>query len=439
MNLLIFALLLAALSSTAFGETVKDREGAVRGDRAAMEKNDRWIYNDVDRGFAEAKKTGKPLLVVLRCVPCKSCMGIDASILASESLQPLLAQFVCVRVINANALDLTRFQFDYDLSFSTLFFNSDGTVYGRYGSWKHQRDANDATTAGYRAALEAALAIHRGFPANRTALAGKQGVATPFQRPIEFPALAGKYERELNWEGNVVKSCVHCHQVGDAFRAFYREKGEPIPPQLIYPMPMPETIGLTLDPEHVARVAAVAPGSAAAAAGVAAGDELLALDGAPPVSIADLAWALHRAPESGSLAVKIRRAAQELAVSISLAPGWRERSDISTRVGTWPMRAMATGGLVLIPVTAEERAALSLASDSLALRVKGVGQYGPHGAAKAAGFQKDDILIAVDGITRDTTEGALLGLLLTKHPRKKSIPATVLRGRERVDLKLPMQ
>ncbi len=27
-----------------------------------------WIYNDLARGFAEAKKAGKPLLVVLRCV-----------------------------------------------------------------------------------------------------------------------------------------------------------------------------------------------------------------------------------------------------------------------------------------------------------------------------------------------------------------------------------
>jgi hypothetical protein len=25
-----------------------------------------WIYNDMDAGFAEAKKTGKPLLVVFR-------------------------------------------------------------------------------------------------------------------------------------------------------------------------------------------------------------------------------------------------------------------------------------------------------------------------------------------------------------------------------------
>ena len=435
----LFPYLLLATASASFAETVKDREGAIRGDRAAMEQNDRWIYNDVERGFAEAQRTGRPLLVVLRCVPCKACMGIDASILSSDALQPLLAQFVCVRVINANALDLTRFQFDYDLSFSTLFFNADGTTYGRYGSWQHQRDALDATTAGYRAGLEAALAIHRGYPANRPALASKQPVAMPFQRPIEFPALAGKYERELNWQGNVVKSCVHCHQIGDANRAFYREKGEPIPPTLIYPMPMPETLGLTLDPQHVARVTAVAPGSAAARAGLAPGDDLLALDGAPPISIADFAWSLHRGPASGTLPLTIRRGAGEQQLTLPLAPGWREQADISTRVGTWPIRAMATGGLLLISVSADERTTLGLPPASLALRVKHAGQYGPHGAAKAAGFQKDDILIAVDGLTSDLTESALLGQLLTRHPRKEAVPATVLRAGQRIEMRLPMQ
>jgi len=28
-----------------------------------------WIYDDMNAGYAEAKKTGKPLMVVLRCVP----------------------------------------------------------------------------------------------------------------------------------------------------------------------------------------------------------------------------------------------------------------------------------------------------------------------------------------------------------------------------------
>src|SRR5207244_1520533 len=129
----------ALLAAASFAETVKDREGAVRNDRAAMEKDARWIYNDVGRGFSEARRTGKPLLVVLRCVPCLACMGIDASVLTKPELAPWLDQFVCVREMNANALDLALFQFDYDLSFSTLFFNADGTIYGRYGSWTHQK------------------------------------------------------------------------------------------------------------------------------------------------------------------------------------------------------------------------------------------------------------------------------------------------------------
>lgn len=118
-------------------ESVKDREGAVRRDRAAMENDKRWIYNHYRQGLAEAKQLGKPALVVLRCVPCLACAGIDASVLNDPGLAPLLDQFVCVRVINANDLDLSLFQVDFDLSFSAVFFNGDGTVYGRYGSWVH--------------------------------------------------------------------------------------------------------------------------------------------------------------------------------------------------------------------------------------------------------------------------------------------------------------
>src|SRR6185436_1652638 len=160
----------------------------------AMEKDARWIYNDYQRGFAEAKRTGKPLLVVLRCVPCLACAGIDAQVLQEPELAPLLDQFICVRVINANALDLTLFQFDYDLSFSTMFFNGDGTVYGRYGSWTHQKNPTDKTTAGYKAALEGALAIHRQYPANMAGLGGKQGTPPPFKTPVEIPGLLGKYK-----------------------------------------------------------------------------------------------------------------------------------------------------------------------------------------------------------------------------------------------------
>ena len=283
-------LLLILSSALAPAEAVKDREGAVRNDRATMENDARWIYNDYHKGFAEARRKGKPLLVVLRCVPCLACMGLDAHVLSAEELAPLLKQFVCVRLINANALDLAKFQFDYDLSLSAMFFNADGTVYGRFGSWTHQKDPTAKTITGFQRALEAAQVIHRNYPANKASLAGKQGGPAPHATTLEIPGLAGEYKRELDWEGKIVKSCVHCHQIGDAYRTWYRERNLAVPMALVYPMPMPETIGLTLEPDQIARIESIAQVSIAAEAGLRAGDEIVSLNAQPVISVADVSW-----------------------------------------------------------------------------------------------------------------------------------------------------
>jgi serine protease Do len=431
-----FVMALASLE----GAAVKDREGAVRQDKATRENDARWIYNDVDRGFAEAKRTGKPLLVVLRCVPCLSCVGLDAEVLKEATLAPLLDLFVCVRLINANAIDLARFQFDYDLSFSTLIFNADGTLYGRYGSWVHQVDPEAREVIGYRRALEGALALHREYPDNRDALAGKQGKLTPFRTPVEIPALASRYGRELNWGGNVVQSCVHCHQVGEAFRAYYWDKGEPVPEERIYPMPAPETVGLTLAPDHAARVLSVAPGSVAAAAGFRAGDTIAFLGGQPLISIADVAWALHSAPAAGVVRAVVQREDLVVPVTLDLPAGWRTKADISRRVGTWSMRAMALGGMTLLDLDAAARQERGLKSETMALLVKGMGQHNnKHGTAKKVGFLKDDVIVAIDGFAGRATEGELIGRLLRSRKVGDQVDVTVLRGAERVTLKLPMQ
>ena len=419
---------------------VKDREGAVRGDKAAMANDARWIYHAVDRGFAEAKKTGKPLLVVLRCVPCLSCVGLDAEVLKEPSLGPLLDQFVCVRLINANAIDLARFQFDYDLSFSTLFFIADGTVEGRYGSWVHQADPDAKETIGYRRALEGALALHRGYPENGITLAGKQGAPTPFRTPVDIPALAENYGRELNWGGKLVQSYVHCHQVGEAFRTYYRAKGEPVPLERIYPLPAAETMGLKLAADRAATITAVAPGSLAASAGFRAGDEFISFGGQPLISIADFSWVLHRAKEAGELAALVKRGRDEVALELTLPVGWRRKSDISKRVGTWSMRAMAFGGLTLVELDEAARTDRGLGTEALALFVKRMRQFNQHGPAKQAGFLKDDGMVAaVDGFAARASEGEMIGRLLRTTKIGQAVEVTVLRGSERVRLQLPMQ
>ena len=58
-------LFLGVLSLTA----AEDRKERVLNDRKEVETSGNWIYNDLPKGFAEAARTGKPLLVVIRCIP----------------------------------------------------------------------------------------------------------------------------------------------------------------------------------------------------------------------------------------------------------------------------------------------------------------------------------------------------------------------------------
>src|SRR6187401_903937 len=45
--------------------SAQTREEKVRGDKAKVEADGFWIYNDLAKGYAEAKQTGKPILVVM--------------------------------------------------------------------------------------------------------------------------------------------------------------------------------------------------------------------------------------------------------------------------------------------------------------------------------------------------------------------------------------
>src|SRR5687768_8396216 len=62
-----------------------------------------WIYDDFPKAVAEAKQSGKPILVVLRCVPCPPGRTLDEQVMRPDSgLEAIEKKFVCVRLIQAN-------------------------------------------------------------------------------------------------------------------------------------------------------------------------------------------------------------------------------------------------------------------------------------------------------------------------------------------------
>jgi hypothetical protein len=331
------------------------------------------------------------------------------------------------------------FQIDYDLSFSAVFFNGDGTVYGRYGSWRHQKDPQDKTTAGLKRALEGALTIHKGYPANSASLAGKQGETPAFKTPLDIPSLAPKYKPVLDWDGAVAQSCIHCHQVGEALREDFRTRKQPMPDELVYAWPAPETIGLTLAVDSAAKVEAVAPGSPAAKAGIEPGDNLVSLDRQPLISVADVSWVLHSVRSLHVFDAIVDRGGVQRRFLINLVPAWKKKTELSGRVSVWGMRGMALGGMVLEDLADTARTQRGMEKVRMALFVKSVGQYGKHAAAKNAGFQKEDLIVELDGKSARITESELLGQLLQQHYPGERLKTAVLRGGQRLEIFLPMQ
>jgi hypothetical protein len=420
----------------------QEREQKVRDDRKKVEAEGFWIYNDFARGVAEAKRSGKPLVVVLRCIPCVECVKLDDDLVDRDPrVRPLLEQFVCVRLVSTNGLNLSLFQFDYDQSFAVFFLNADGTIYGRFGTRSHRTQwSGDVSIEGLASALQGALALHKNYPNNREELAGKRGLPPEVPSPEKYAVFRGRYESRLNYDTPVVRQCIHCHQIGDAQRQQYRERQESIPEKVLFPYPHPKAVGLIMDPHYRATVHRVEAATPAAEASFEKGDVILKLAGQPLLSIADVQWVLQQTDaRGGDVRAEVRRGDRRLDLILTLKPGWRQRDDISWRATTWELRRMATGGMLLEAVPDEERSQAGLPETGMALKVRHVGQYPPHDAAKQAGFRAGDVIVALGKHTDLVRETDFINTALREYRIGQAMPVALLRGGKRLMLDLPVQ
>lgn len=228
------------------------------------------------------------------------------------------------------------------------------------------------------------------------------------------------------------QNCIHCHMVKEfALRAKW--EGGTLTERDLYVYPMPNRIGLAMDVEDGLIVKSVAEDSPAKLAGIQAGDEILSLGGQPLVSTADMQWVLNAAPIDGKLPATIRRGGAALETTLSLQGDWK-KSDLAWRASSWYALRQ---GVKFEPLPAEQKKERGIAEDSLALVVKGLyGRGGPK--VQQAGLRQNDVIVAVDGKTAALTESDFLADLRLNHGPKDSVKLTVLRGKERQELTIPL-
>ena len=220
------------------------------------------------------------------------------------------------------------------------------------------------------------------------------------------------------------------------------KSSRPVPDKLLWAFPAPDVLGLTLDLRERATVRAVAEGSAAARAGFRPGDRIVLLSGQPIISIADVEWVLHQAPEPSTVKAEVDREGQRAALDLPLAKGWRRGGDfVETLSLSWSARNLIAG-MRCREVAPEEKLRLGLARDALALSVRettdpAVKRRNP--SAAKIGLRRDDVIVEVDGQKASMTESQFLAYLVQKKTPGQKVDLTYLRDgkTQAVQLELP--
>lgn len=400
------------------------------GDKNGV-RDDVWIYNDIAEAREKARSTNQPLFVTFRCVPCQDCAAFDAEVANGNDVIAKMARekFVSVRQIEMKGVDLSLFQFDHDLNWAAMFINADGTVYARYGTQSAAGADAYNSVEGLLATMERVLKLHAEYPANKTALAEKRGDRT-ITSALDLPGLQNpaKYREETTRA-----NCIHCHNVHDAEHADAYANGT-FSKDLLWRYPLPDNLGLIIDPKSGIRIERVVTDSPAAKAGIEPGEDILRMNGQPITSIADIQWVLHPLKPAGdTVTVETSRTGKH---ELALAAGWKEY-DISWRGSIFSLSPKLR---VWPPILAyEKRKALGLSDEQTALEVRYIGDQYPGGKAAAdSGLRVGDIIVELESKPITINSEQLHAHVKLNYKVGDAVPIAVLRDGKRIPLQIKL-
>jgi hypothetical protein len=396
---------------------------------------DFWFYNDFEQAREEARRSGKPLFVTFRCVPCLDCKAFDAEVAQNSDVIRYLAttRFVPVRLVEMKGVDLSQFQFDYDLNWAAMFLNADGTVYGRYGTQSAEGADAYNSIESLRKAMRRVLELHEKHPENAGRLAGKRGDAKPYRTALEMPGLDQREKLRGRTERN---NCIHCHNIHDAENRHAQEGGT-FTRDSLWRYPLPDNIGLRIDPMDGRIVERVLADSPASRAGLRAGDVVLEAEGQAIISIADIQWVLHHIPNrEATVGLVVERDGRRVGKELNLQRGWKE-TDIAWRGSLWSVSPRLR---VWAPeIKPEEKAEHGLKADQTAMLVRWINQGAPGGkAAHEAGLREGDVIVGMGGKPLTLTEARLQQYIKLNYRVGQKLAFDVLREGNELKIEVPL-
>lgn len=398
--------------------------GPSKGSSTAPDEVVLWRDN-LTKAMAEAKAENRPLFVTFRCLPCKQCSAFDKDVLeGGPELDPLLKQFVTVRLVSAKDLDFRIFPAggfqDMDLSWWGYFLSPEGKVYGIFGGRDEVSDETRISKGALINTLRRVLAHHND---PRRAAWNIDGPAPDLsaerKTPTDLPGYKAWSAGRVFDKRTQEAGCLHCHQVVEIMRepAIEAKTFDKVKDTQIWPLP--ENVGVKVDRDDGLRVTEVRPDSPAARAGIKPGDQLAMAGGRKLFGQADFRGVLHRAPGAGTLDIAWLRDGTVMTGQLALAGDWR-KTNLDWRTSVAGGNIGAAPGFWPVPVTAADRKKLGFSDDAMAVR-----PFGITPEAKAAGVTPTSIITAVGDDTRNLSGGAFLVWFRMHHEPGDTVKFTV--------------
>ena len=306
-------------------------------------------------------------------------------------------QYVCVRIIRMDDVDLGLFDYDRNNALYYFIMNADEQIYMRYGGRDSESQDTYLNLDSLALALKKGLELHRHY---------QEGELKPRPRPKPVWARDNPLLVERTFARG---QCVECHLIGDYQNLMREREGTLDKTASLFRAPDLHTIGIYLDVPKGLVVKEVT--GAARSAGLQPGDTVAALNGVTVWTFGDLQYQYDKVNRKAtSVALTVNRNGSPALLTIALPKLWW-LTDVRWRQSSVDPRVYFEDR----PLTEAEKRQYRLRPDGFASMVKYVDAFARM--MKSNELKVGDIIVAVDGVDHDeVAPNAELYIKLRKTP-----------------------